>query len=235
VNKNQAHDDLSFEYRLRFTAVRERRIRVWRILVDDYFSTFIRKDAVVLDLGCGWGEFINQIEAAKRYGMDLNPDTRDNLDEGVEFLWQDCSEKWPLPEDSLDWVFTSNFFEHLPDKAALNQTLMQAHRCLKPGGRIICLGPNIKALHGHYWDFYDHYIPLTGQSLKEALELRNFEVETVIDRFLPYTMVNRKLNALFLARLYLKLRPAWRIFGKQFLLVARKPDAPAVTETEAGD
>lgn len=217
------YDDLQEEYRIRFSGAKDRRIAVWKILVKDFFSRIIKSDSVVLDLGCGWGEFINTIEAARKYGMDLNPDTKEHLDDDIEFFEQDCSVEWPLPEGTLDWVFTSNFFEHLPDKMALNLTLSHAFRCLKPGGGIVCLGPNIKALHGHYWDFYDHYIPLTDTALKEALELRGFRVDRLIRRFLPYTMANKQIRFMFLVGLYLKLPVAWPFFGKQFLVVARKP------------
>lgn len=46
------------------------------------------------------------------------------------------------------------FFEHLPDKAHLLRTLGQIRRCLKPGGCLIAMGPNIKYLPGRYWDFF---------------------------------------------------------------------------------
>ena len=50
------------------------------------------------------------------------------------------------------------------------------------------MGPNMKYLPGKYWDFWDHYIPLTETSLKEALVTRGFGVDVCIGRFLPYTM-----------------------------------------------
>ena len=78
--------------------------------------------------------------------MDLNPSTKQYLDNSVTLLEQDCSTRWNLPDQDLDVVFTSNFFEHLPDKESLNRTLHQAHRCLRDGGRLIAMGPNIKYL-----------------------------------------------------------------------------------------
>lgn len=39
-----------------------------------FFARWIALEATVLDLGCGWGEFINQVRAARRFGMDLNPE-----------------------------------------------------------------------------------------------------------------------------------------------------------------
>src|SRR4030095_11669963 len=83
---------------------------------------------------------------------------------------------------------TSNFLEHLPDKDALRRTLQEALRCLKDRGRIICLGPNIRFLHGAYWDFWDHFLPLTDRSMIEILTLTGFTVERVEPRFLPYSL-----------------------------------------------
>jgi SAM-dependent methyltransferase len=68
----------------------------------------------VLDLGCGYGEFINNVPAQRKFAMDLNPESRKHLGRDIEFFEQDCSAPWPLADDSLETVFTSNFFEHLP-------------------------------------------------------------------------------------------------------------------------
>jgi len=216
--------DLSRIYAQRFQANLEYRKKVWRMLIDSFFARWIPGDSTVLDLGCGYGEFINQVSAKKRFAMDLNPDTPKYLAANVEFLHQDCSQPWTLDESSLDVVFTSNFFEHLPDKPALARTLDQVNRCLKPGGLLIAMGPNIKCVPGAYWDFWDHYLPLTELSLKEALENRGFRVDTCIERFLPYTMAGKRSAPLLFVRLYLGFPIIWKLTGKQFLVVARKPN-----------
>jgi SAM-dependent methyltransferase len=216
-------EELSRQYERRFAGQADYRERVWRVLVDDVFQPYVPETGAVLELGCGWGEFINRVRASRRIGMDLNPESRARLSAGVEFLHQDCSAEWPVATASLDAIFTSNFFEHLPDKASLARTLQQALRCLKPGGRLICLGPNIRYLRGAYWDFWDHYIPLTDLSLVEVLELTGFTIERALPRFLPYTMSRRRNPPLWTLQLYLMLPFVWPIFGKQFLVVARKP------------
>jgi SAM-dependent methyltransferase len=127
-----------------------------------------------------------------------------------------------LADEVLDLVFTSNFFEHLPDKASLARTLAEIRRCLKPGGRLVALGPNIKFLHGQYWDFWDHYLPLTELSLAEGLAVAGFGIERVVGRFLPYKMSSGPPYPLLLLRLYLRLPLLWRLFGRQFLVVALK-------------
>jgi len=211
--------ELESIYRQRFTGRQEYRNRVWQVLIGSFFQKFVAVDASVLDLGCGYGEFINNVRCATKYGMDLNPTSRRMLAAGIRFLEQDCSTPWPLADHSLDVVFTSNFFEHLPDKPTLTATLTQAHRCLKPGGRLIAMGPNIKDLPGAYWDFYDHFLPLTEQSLSEGMRNRGFEIELCRSRFLPYTMVRAPEYPLMLLRIYLAMPWAWALFGRQFLVV----------------
>jgi ubiquinone/menaquinone biosynthesis C-methylase UbiE len=192
-------------------------------LCRDFFSRFVRPTDTVLDVGAGWGEFITNISAGRKYAMDLNPECGVNTAGSADFLHQDCSTPWPFADDTLDIVFTSNFLEHLPDKPSIERTLAEAFRCLKPRGRILCLGPNIRYLPGLYWDFWDHHIPITDRSMAEALTLAGFQVTRRIDRFLPYTMSGGKPPPLATVTLFLKLPLLWRLFGKQFLVVGQKP------------
>jgi SAM-dependent methyltransferase len=215
--------ELSKIYHRRFIRTAAYRNRVWQILTREFFNQWVKPDATVLDLGCGYGEFINNIPAGRKLAMDLNPDAPKHLAKNVEFLHQDCSAPWPLPENSLDVVFTSNFFEHLPDKECLSRTLRHILRALKPGGRLVAIGPNIKYLHGQYWDFYDHHVYLTETSLGEALEIEGYQLDVVAPRFLPFTMVEAPEYPMFFVQLYIRIPWLWRISGRQFLVVARKP------------
>ncbi len=214
---------LANEYRLRFSKLENYRNNVWRILCENYFSKFVDANATVLDLGAGWGEFINHIPAGKKIAMDLNPDASNHLGQGIEFINQDCTENWKLPSECVDVIFTSNFLEHLPDKASVDFTVSEALRCLKKGGIFICMGPNIKYVNGAYWDFWDHLIPITEFSAAELLKIVGFEIDTCIPRFLPYSMSTERNPPLFFVEFYLKMPFVWPLFGKQFLIVARKP------------
>lgn len=218
----EAHN-LKAIYHRRFSQTAAYRNRVWQVLTASFFSKWIAPSATVLDLGCGYGEFSNNIRAGTKLAMDLNPDAPKHLAKEVRFLEQDCSAPWPLADQSLDVVFTSNFFEHLPDKACLKRTLGHAFRCLKPGGRLIAMGPNIKYLPGAYWDFFDHHTPISESSLGEVLEIEGFKLEKVVPRFLPYTLVNAPEYPIFLLKVYLAFPGFWWIRGRQFLLVAARP------------
>ncbi len=226
---SETENELSRIYSARFTETADYRNRVWKILTKQFFSRWISASSTVLDLGCGYGEFINNVVAKEKFAMDLNPDSASRLSSEVKFLRQDCSEAWAVEESSLDVVFTSNFFEHLPDKDCLKGTLSETYRCLRPGGLIIAMGPNIKYLPGLYWDFFDHHTILTEASLAEALALTGFEVKTVIGRFLPDTLINAPQPPLIFLHLYLAMPWLWWIRGRQFLLVAKKPAPPTAS------
>src|SRR5262249_8201254 len=218
--------DLERGYERRFASRREYRWRVWALLTRRVFQKYVPESGTVLELGCGWGELLNPVRAGPKLAMGLNTWNAARFEAGIEFLPQDCSRQWPLPDDSLDVVFTSNFFEHLPDKPALGRTLREAHRCLKRGGQIVCLGPNARVIPGAYWDFWDHYLPLTERSLAEGLELSGFTIAESRARFWPYTMARDRNPPLWMASLYLSLPPLWHVLGRQFFVVGTKSRIP---------
>src|SRR5258708_32947582 len=95
-------------------------------------------------------------------------------------------------------------------------------RCLKPGGRIAVMGPNFKYAYRDYFDFADHTVILTELGLAEHLYGAGFEIESIYPKFLPLSFRGGIPVSRFLVRTYLSLPLAWRIMGKQCLLVATK-------------
>jgi len=221
VEQPHTREDLMQIYRARFLGMAEYRKKMWEVLAR-FFEQWVTPEATVLDLGCGYCEFINKVHCKQKFGMDLNPDSVLFADTAHIFE-QDCSRLWPLNADSLDVVFTSNFFEHLPTKATLENTLVQALRCLRPGGRLIAMGPNVRYVAGAYWDFFDHYLPLTERSMVEVLSKVGFETERCVGKFMPYSAVGKIQYPPIAIRAYLNFPLAWKVFGKQFLVIARKP------------
>jgi len=195
---------------------------IWKVLCADFFQRYVRPTDTVVDIGAGFCEFINNIAAAKKIAVDLNPDVRRFAAPDVQVINAPCTSIEQLAESSVDAVFMSNFLEHLLDKAAVLATLRECHRILRPGGRIIVLQPNIRFLPGEYWDFFDHHTPLTDRSLVEGLQLAGLEPQVVHPRFLPYTTKSRLPQAPFLVRWYLRVPLLWRVLGKQALVVATK-------------
>jgi SAM-dependent methyltransferase len=182
----------------------------------------VRPDDVVLDVGAGFCEFINHIVSRRRIAVDPGPETARRAAPGVEVVAGLATDLSPVADATVDVVFASNVFEHLGGKGDLLASLAEIRRVLRPGGRLLILQPNIRLVGGAYWDFFDHHLPLTERSLAEALLLADLRpVETRV-RFLPYTTKGRLPAHPWLVRLYLWLRPAQWLLGRQTWMVAEK-------------
>lgn len=215
---------LSDLYRIRFAeAELPRKNAIWKVICADYLQQFVRPGDTVVDIACGYGEFLNNIRASRRIAVDLNPDARRFLAPGVEFNECMATDLVSVVRGEADVVFTSNFLEHLPDKKVLDAFLGQVLQALKPGGKYLILGPNLRYLPGEYWDFYDHHLGLTHLSLCEALQLQGFRIERCVPRFLPYTTQGALPTHPLLVKTYLKLPLFWPLLGKQFFIVATAP------------
>jgi SAM-dependent methyltransferase len=217
-------DNLEELYRVRFTdADRLRKDAIWRVLCEHFFQRYVSPRDTVLDIACGFGEFTRHIRAGRRIAVDINPHAGDYLPADVEFHPASAADLAPIATGSVDVCFSSNFFEHLPSKEVLDQVLRETLRVLKPGGRYVAMQPNLRYAPGEYWDYYDHVLPLTHLSCYEAFAKAGYEVTELIDRFLPFSTASRLPQAPWLVRGYLAFRPAWRLLGRQFLIVGRKP------------
>lgn len=195
---------------------------IWQILCRQFFSRYVNSTDTVVDIGAGYCEFINNIDASRKIAVDLNPEVSRFAKPNVEVVNESCTAIAKLPAETADVVFMSNFLEHLPTKQMVLDTFREAHRILKQTGRIIVLQPNIRFLYAEYWDFFDHHTALSDRSLVEGLQLAGFVPDVVIPRFLPYTTKSRLPQAPWLVGLYLRFPPAWKLLGKQTLVVARK-------------
>jgi len=215
------NEELQQLYRHRFDqASREAKQRLWRVLVQSFFQRYVPLDAVVLDIGCGFGEFLNHLDCRIRVGIDMNPEAKQLLRSDVELHLRPADDLRFLDAGRFDVVFISNFLEHLLDKHAVETLLSGVLRVLRPGGQCIILGPNMRFIPGVYWDFWDHHVAISDRSLDEVLSTLGFNVVQVIPRFLPYTTRSVLPASPCLVWLYLKMPWAWRILGQQFLVRA---------------
>ena len=196
---------------------------IWQVLCRHFFQRYVDHDDVVLDIGPGFGEFLRHIRCQRRIAVDIEKLGGRSFPAGTEEIVVSSNQlASKVAPESVDVVFCSNFFEHLPDKPTFLATLAQIKTVLRDGGRLLVLQPNIRFVGGAYWDFVDHHLPLTDRTLIEACESLGFEVIEVIPRFLPYTTRSRLPQSPWLVRLYLSFPPAWRLLGQQTWFVARK-------------
>jgi ubiquinone/menaquinone biosynthesis C-methylase UbiE len=211
-------------YEARFDPVTvEAKRKLWNVLVEQFLQPYVPADAAVVDIGGGYCEFINAVRCRRKYVVDLNPDVEKYADPDVEIIMSDAGNIDSLRDNSIDIAFASNFFEHLPSKQQFFEALAEIYRILKRGGKLLIIQPNIKYAYREYWDFIDHHIPLTENSLGEALEINGFRVSECIPQFLPYSVNSSPSKSTRVLRLYLKMPLAWKLFGKQTFMVGVKP------------
>jgi hypothetical protein len=175
----------------------------------------------VLDPAAGRGEFINSVPAEERWGVDQVAYAEGTYARGVRAIVADALEV-ELPEAYFDAVFVSNFLEHLPTQEIVATFLARMHATTAPGGRIAIMGPNFRHCAAEYFDMADHTLIFTHLAIAEHLYTAGFEPERVHSRFLPYSFTGRLPPSPALTRRYLQTPLAWRLLGKQFLVIGRR-------------
>ena len=213
-------DELDQLYRNRFAQQGEMRGDLWSVLCRDYFQRWVPETSTVLDVAAGHCEFINTIVAGRKLAVDLNPDLVNRAGADVEATVCRSDAMDHIEDHSVDRVFISNFFEHVPREVILS-TLVEVRRVLRPDGKLLVLQPNIRYCGKDYWMFFDHITPVDDRALVEAFATAGFDVELNIPRFLPYTTKSRLPSGPRLVSLYLKVPLAWKVMGAQAFMVGR--------------
>jgi SAM-dependent methyltransferase len=209
-------------YQFRHRSVeRDERIAVWNEIAP-FVHQKMGRPARVLDPAAGWGEFINAVPARERWLVDAVEFPERYRNPAVKAIFGDIREV-DLPDDHFGGVFVSNLLEHLPTPDAIADLLARMRRTTEPGGRIVVMGPNFRYTVKEYFDFADHILPLTHLTVQEHLHAAGFEIEEVVPRFLPYSFGGSLPASAALVRTYLRMPLAWRVLGKQFLVVGRRP------------
>lgn len=195
-----------------------RREILWRTLVRHYFQSRIPADGCVLELGSGYGNFINNVRAKRRIAQDQWPEFAKHLDAGVEAHVGPVDDLSFLEDNSVDFVFASNLFEHVTQEEFAS-VLKQLRRKLKPGGTLTLLQPNYRYAFRDYFDDYTHKTVYSHLSICDFLHANAYEVLVCKPRFLPLTLKSRLRVSPSLIRLFL-MSPV-KPLGKQMLVQAR--------------
>ena len=194
------------------------RTRVWKAIAE-YLQDFIPPSSRVADIGAGYCDFINQIQAATKYAVDTNPDVARLVNPGVQFVPAASIEAIDLPEHSLDVALMSNVLEHLSHErcAVLFDRL---DNLLAAEGHVIVIQPNYFYCYRRYWDDFTHVRAFSHVSLRDFLVSRGYRIVRMEKRLLPFSFESPLPKSYWLTKLY--LASFWRPLAGQMLVVAQR-------------
>jgi len=211
-----------YEARFSQRELQEARL-VWKA-ISAYLQQWVSPTGTTLDLGAGYCHFINNIASRHRIAVDVNQESLErHADPRVRCVTTSGADLTAVADNSIDAVFASNVYEHFCSREEVAQSFREVRRILVTGGRFIILQPNFRYCMKRYFDFFDHRLAFTHLAMAEGLRISGFEIEKVVDRFLPYTSKSSLPKWPWLVSCYLRFPWAWKILGAQMLIVARKP------------
>jgi len=142
-----------------------------------------RKNETLVDLGCGTGSFTKRLGkyGLNLIGLDISPQciryARNNVKD-VQFDIEDIEHIKTIPAGSVDIVIFSGVLHHFTDCSA---AVKEAHRILKPGGRIFAYDPHKR--NPAMWLYRDEGSPFhskSGKTVNERLLTMNELRDTLL-------------------------------------------------------
>jgi Methyltransferase domain len=216
-HESQIDYERLYEFRFRNVSQAHRQ-RTWDVIAP-YVHKVMGSPVRVLDPAAGRCEFVNALPGVERWVVDV-VDHAEDRDPMVKMVLADVFQA-ELPGEYFDGVFVSNFLEHLEGQEDVARFLAKMRSVMTADGTIALMGPNYRYCSKSYFDEADHKVALSHVSVTEHLYATGFETTRVVPRFLPYSLRSSLPNAPSLVEMYLRLPLAWRVFGKQFLVIAR--------------
>ncbi|MDP3015294.1 MAG: class I SAM-dependent methyltransferase [bacterium] len=159
---------------------------------NDYLSDFSLKwpklkkfiplgGSMIVDFGCGNGKILGEIkkinQKAKLIGLDVSETAIEQAEKDlsdVEFYKVNDGEKFPVKDNSVDFIFSSEVIEHIYDT---ENAFKEIARVLRPDGKVLFTTPYhgfIKNLLITFFAFNKHFNP-TGA------HIRFFSKKTLLD------------------------------------------------------
>lgn len=165
-----------------YQIIRKRALKKKVKLIESFGSN----SKILLDIGCGTGEFLNAAnkegwqvkglepsESARKYGINNYGLSVDKLD-AISML----------QKDSYNVITMWHVLEHVPN---LHETISQLKTILKDNGTLLIAVPNCSAneerIYKEFWAAYDlprHLNHFTKETMFKAMEINNLNIFKVL-------------------------------------------------------
>ena len=193
----------------------ESKVAVWGA-VADYLDAKYGIGETVVDVGAGYGYFLEGVDAEHKFAVDHSSYPLKKTAADVEPLVGDVTEI-PLEDGAADTLMLSNVLEHLSTDD-IQTALAEVRRVLSPEGVLFVVTPNFALAPRQYFDDFTHKTVLTHHSLADLLNLSGFTEQDRIVRFLPFSSEGRLPVSRLLVRLYLHV-PVSPFAGQSLFVV----------------
>jgi SAM-dependent methyltransferase len=146
------------------------------------------KDANILDIGCGYGQFLYALKQDgfnSLKGIDINNESINECRSKGLTVEQitDIRDFAKRANQKYDFIVMSHVLEHV-DKDIIIDTLMHIKKyLLNEGGVFLLMVPNAQSYTGTYWRYEDftHTIMFTGGSCLYVLKAAGFNTVEFLD------------------------------------------------------
>ena len=192
---------------------------VWQAIIH-YIQKDVKSIKTLIELGAGYGDFINQFPAEKKLAFDLNEKMKPFFERNVEFYSEDATGIAHLSKECADLVFASNFLEHLSHDT-LKCLMPLVHRVLRPGGYLVLLQPNYRLCRDRYFEDTTHLTVFSDDTMVDFLSKYGFHVIKLIPGLLPFSMKSRLPKWPILVRMYL-LSPFKPLAAQMYIVAKRR-------------
>jgi SAM-dependent methyltransferase len=174
--------------------------------------------ARLLDVGCGLGAYVRRFSdfTDQAYGIDIDaPRVVEGAQNGVARLSIALSEHLPYADASFDGVLLNEVIEHVGSD---RDTLSEALRVTKPGGKVIIFAPN------RFYPFETHGVYLGKRYVFGNIPLVNYLPDPLRNRLVPHARAYTRGRLEKITRGLNGRWTDWRVIFPGFdNVLARKP------------
>ncbi|MGE0057405.1 MAG: class I SAM-dependent methyltransferase [Dehalococcoidia bacterium] len=174
--------------------------------------------ARLLDIGCGLGAYVRAFSrySDRAYGIDIDAKrVETGVEEGLSGLVAGVGESLPFADGVFDGILLNEVLEHVNND---RETVREALRVLRPGGRIVIFVPN------RFYPFETHGVYLGKKYVFGNIPLVNYLPDPMRNKLVPHARAYTKAG---LERITAGLPCRWVdwtvIFPGYDNVVARKP------------